>query len=93
VLLFLSDAAIDSKWVRREAKFADAIAKPLIMVNLGVSRPPHGMALLMKSHGPSPKGCKASHVPWSAARFRVLDATFRYVAATPRFIHPSDFCF
>lgn len=47
LLLFLSQAAIDSKHVRREVLFADSIDKRIISVRLEATRLRHGMGLLL----------------------------------------------
>lgn len=47
LLLFLSQAAIDSKYVRREVRFADGIDKRIITVRLGATRLRYGMGLLL----------------------------------------------
>lgn len=47
VLLFVTQPAIDSKWVRREARFADSLDKPIVAVQLEPSQLRHGMSLLL----------------------------------------------
>jgi len=47
LLLFLSQAAIDSKYVRREVSFADSIDKRIISVRLETTRLRYGMGLLL----------------------------------------------
>jgi hypothetical protein len=47
VLLFLSQPAVDSKFVRRELQFADSLGKPIIGVQLEVAQLRHGLALLL----------------------------------------------
>lgn len=47
VLLFVTQPAIDSKWVRREARFADSLDKPIVAVQLEPSHLRHGMSLLL----------------------------------------------
>ncbi|HEX4283053.1 MAG TPA: toll/interleukin-1 receptor domain-containing protein [Solirubrobacteraceae bacterium] len=47
VLLFVTQSAIDSKWVRREARFADSLDKPIIAIQLEASQLRHGMSLLL----------------------------------------------
>lgn len=47
LLLFLSQAAIDSKHVRREVLFADSIDKRIISVRLETTRLRYGMGLLL----------------------------------------------
>lgn len=47
LLLFLSPAAIDSKYVRREVLFADSIGKRIISVRLETTRLTYGMGLLL----------------------------------------------
>lgn len=47
LLLFFSQAAIDSKYVRREALFADSLDKRIISVRLEASRLRFGMNLLL----------------------------------------------
>lgn len=50
VLLFLSQPAIDSKWVRREARFADSLDKPIIAIQLEPAQLRHGMRLLLEHY-------------------------------------------
>jgi hypothetical protein len=50
LLLFLSQAAVDSKYVRREARFADSLGKPIISVRLEATRLRHGMGLLLSHY-------------------------------------------
>jgi hypothetical protein len=45
--LFMSQAAVDSKYVRREVRFADSVDKPIISVQLEATRLRHGMGLLL----------------------------------------------
>jgi TIR domain len=47
LLLFLSQAAIDSKYVRREVLFADSIDKRIISVRLEATQLRYGMRLLL----------------------------------------------
>lgn len=47
VLLFVSQAAVDSKYVRREVQFADTLNKPIISVQLETARLRHGMGVLL----------------------------------------------
>jgi TIR domain len=47
LLLFLSQAAIDSKYARREVLFADSIDKRIISVRLEATRLKYGMGLLL----------------------------------------------
>lgn len=47
VLLFVSQAAVDSRWVRREAQFADSLGKPIVAVDLEPVALRHGMGLLL----------------------------------------------
>jgi hypothetical protein len=47
VLLFLSQASIDSKHVRREVLFADSINKRIISIRLEATELKHGMGLLL----------------------------------------------
>jgi TIR domain len=47
LLLFLSQAAVDSKYVRREVLFADGIDKRIISVRLEPSQLRHGMRLVL----------------------------------------------
>ena len=48
MLAFLSQAAVDSKYCRREIKFADAINKPLLVVVLEVAPLSHGLKFLLQ---------------------------------------------
>ena len=47
LLLFLSQAAVASKYVRREILFADSIDKPIVGVQLGEVRLEHGLGLML----------------------------------------------
>ncbi|MGH8907843.1 MAG: toll/interleukin-1 receptor domain-containing protein [Egibacteraceae bacterium] len=47
LLLFLSQAAVESKYVRREVRFADSLDKPIVTVQLEAARLGHGMGLLL----------------------------------------------
>jgi hypothetical protein len=47
LVLFLSQAAIDSKYVRREVLFADSMDKRIISVRLEAAQLRHGMGLLL----------------------------------------------
>lgn len=47
VLFFLSQAAVESKYCRREIKFADAINKPLLVVALEAADLRHGLKFLL----------------------------------------------
>jgi hypothetical protein len=49
ILAFLSPAAVDSKYCRREIKFADALNRPLLVVNLEVTALQHGLAFLLQA--------------------------------------------
>ena len=46
-MLFLSQAAVDSKYVRRELLLADCLNKPILSLQLEHSDLRHGMALLL----------------------------------------------
>jgi hypothetical protein len=50
VLLFLSQPAVDSKYVRRELQFADSLGKPIIGVQIERTELRHGLALLMSQY-------------------------------------------
>jgi TIR domain len=50
VLLFVTQPAIDSKWVRREARFADSLDKPIIAIQLEPAQMRHGMSLLLDQY-------------------------------------------
>jgi hypothetical protein len=50
VLLFVSQASIESKYVRREAKFADALKKPILSVKLEQANLTHGMGMLLTQY-------------------------------------------
>jgi hypothetical protein len=50
VLLFVSQLAIRSKYVRREVKFADALGKPIISVKLEDAILEHGMNMLLTQY-------------------------------------------
>jgi hypothetical protein len=47
LLLFLTDAALQSKFVRREVKFADAIGKPIVGIYLQPTNLSHGLKMLL----------------------------------------------
>jgi hypothetical protein len=49
ILVFLSPAAVDSKYCRREIKFADAINRPLLVVTLEPTALQHGLAFLLQA--------------------------------------------
>jgi hypothetical protein len=50
VLLFLSQPAVDSKYVRRELQFADGLGKPIIGVQLELAELRHGLGLLLSQY-------------------------------------------
>jgi len=51
LLLFLSQAAVHSKWVRREVKFADSLSKPIISVRLERDiELAHGLSMLLHQY-------------------------------------------
>ena len=50
VLLFVSSASINSKYVRREAKYADVVDKPLLSVKLDDATLTHGMEMLLTQY-------------------------------------------
>lgn len=50
VLLFLSQAAVDSKFVRRELQFADSLGKPIIGVQIELARLRYGLGLLLSQY-------------------------------------------
>jgi hypothetical protein len=50
VVLFVSQAAVDSKYVRREVQFADSLNKPIIAVELETARLRRGMGLLLNQY-------------------------------------------
>ncbi len=50
VLLFVSQSAIQSKYVRREVKFADALDKPILSVKLEEASLTHGMNMLLTQY-------------------------------------------
>jgi len=50
VLLFTSRAAVESRYVRREVKFADALATPVITVALEDAPLKHGMRMLLTQY-------------------------------------------
>jgi hypothetical protein len=50
VLLFLSQPAVDSRFVRRELQFADSLGKPIIGVQLEVAQLRHGLGLLLSQY-------------------------------------------
>ena len=47
VLLFVSQLAVESKYVRREVKFADSLNKPILSVKLEEPTMAHGMHMLL----------------------------------------------
>lgn len=50
VLLFVSESAINSKYVRREVKFADALNKPILSIVLEDTRLSGGMNMLLTQY-------------------------------------------
>ena len=50
LLLFLTPRAVESRYVRREVKFADALAKPLVALQLEPSPLRHGLAMLLTQY-------------------------------------------
>jgi TIR domain len=48
VLVFLSQATVESKYCRREIKFADAIDKPLLVVTLEATTLHHGLKFMLQ---------------------------------------------
>jgi len=50
LLLFVSTASVQSKNVRREAQFADAINRPILSVRIDNAILDHGMALLLSQY-------------------------------------------
>ena len=49
-LLFLSQASVDSKYVRREVRFADVCDKPIIGVKLEQVKLAHGLYMLLQQY-------------------------------------------
>lgn len=47
VVMFVSQAAVDSRWVRREVQFADGLDKPIVAVELEPAELRHGLGLLL----------------------------------------------
>jgi hypothetical protein len=50
VLLFVSTTAVNSKYVRREIKYADTINKSVISVRLEQTDLSHGLAMLLTQY-------------------------------------------
>ncbi|MDQ6827491.1 MAG: toll/interleukin-1 receptor domain-containing protein [Gemmatimonadota bacterium] len=50
LLLFVSQSAVASKYVRREVKFADSLGKPIISVALENAHLTHGMRMLLSQY-------------------------------------------
>lgn len=50
LLLCASQAALESRYVRREVKFADALGKPILTVCLEPLDPRHGMRMLLQQY-------------------------------------------
>jgi hypothetical protein len=50
VLLFLSQPAVESKYVRRELQFADTLDKPIICVQIELAELRHGLGLLLSQY-------------------------------------------
>jgi len=50
VLVFLSQASVGSKYVRREVKYADVLNKPILTVQLEDTRLSHGMRMLLTQY-------------------------------------------
>lgn len=61
LLLFVSQAAVDSKYVRREVRFADSVDKPIISVQLEPARLRHGMGLLLTHYQMLESGAQDFH--------------------------------
>jgi hypothetical protein len=51
LIVFLSDAAVDSKWVRREIKFADSENRPILGIRLDKNvQLKHGLKVVMNQY-------------------------------------------
>lgn len=50
VIAFISQDAVESKWVRREVKFADSLNKPIVAVKLEDADLRHGMKMLLSQY-------------------------------------------
>ena len=51
LLVFLSEAAVDSKWVRREIKFADSENRPILGIRLDKNvELKHGLKVVMNQY-------------------------------------------
>lgn len=50
VLVFVSATAINSKYVRREIKYADAIDKPVLSIQLEQTKLSHGLGMLLTQY-------------------------------------------
>jgi len=46
-LVFISNAAVESKWVQREVKFADHCEKPILVIMLEEAKLAHGLNMLL----------------------------------------------
>jgi hypothetical protein len=70
VLMFLSREAVLSKYVRREVKFADMIAKPILTVRLENAQLSHGLQMLLTNY-------QMIDPPTSPARLEALRRALR----------------
>ena len=50
IVLFLTEAAVESKFVRREVKFADAIDKRIVTLRLDTVELKHGLHMLLTQY-------------------------------------------
>jgi hypothetical protein len=50
LMLFVTQVAVESRYVRREVKFADSLAKPLVSIKLEESKLGHGMQMLLNQY-------------------------------------------
>jgi TIR domain len=50
LMLFVSQAAVESRYVRREVKFADSLAKPLLSIKLEEPKLGRGMQMLLNQY-------------------------------------------
>jgi hypothetical protein len=50
VIAFISQGAVESKWVRREVKFADSLNKPIVAVRIEEADLRHGLKMLLSQY-------------------------------------------
>ena len=84
VLLFVTQPAIDSKWVRREARFADSLDKPIIAIQLEPSQLRHGMSLLLGQYQLLNRDASGFSERLDRSLSRILPRQYRVDYLTPQ---------